>query len=37
MGGDLCSFNQAFGVLTVKLPKNLPTQYTNCIAIEISS
>ena len=35
LGGGPCPFNQAFGVLTVKLPTDLPTAYTNCLAIEI--
>ncbi len=28
-------FAQNFGVLTVKLPDNMPTEYTNCLAIEL--
>ncbi len=27
-------FSQAFGTLTVKLPENMPTKYTNCLEIE---
>lgn len=32
--GDV-EFAQDFGVLAVKLPGKLPTQYTNCLAIEL--
>lgn len=35
LGGGACSWNQAFGVLTVKLPAELPTAYTNALAIEL--
>jgi alpha-L-fucosidase len=35
VGGDVLPFSQAFGVLTVKLPDILPTEYTNCLAIEL--
>jgi alpha-L-fucosidase len=35
LGGDKLPFQQAFGVLTVQLPKELPTRYTNCLAIEL--
>ena len=34
LGGGMLPFEQAFGVLTVKLPEILPTEYTNCIAVE---
>jgi alpha-L-fucosidase len=34
--GDV-EFAQSFGVLTVKLPKQLPTKYTNCLAIELKA
>ena len=32
--GDV-QYSQNFGVLTVKLPEELPTKYTNCLAIEL--
>jgi alpha-L-fucosidase len=32
--GDV-EFAQNFGILTVKLPEQLPTKYTNCLAIEL--
>lgn len=32
--GDV-RFSQNFGVLTVKLPEKLPTEFTNCLAIEL--
>ena len=35
LGGESLPFAQSFGALTVKLPENLPTKYTNCIAIEL--
>ena len=35
LGGDTLPFTQSYGVLTVKLPDNLPTEYANCIAIEL--
>ena len=35
MGAGPCAFSQAFGVLTVKLPDQLPTKYTNALAIEL--
>ena len=28
-------FTQSFGVLTVELPENLPTEYTNCLRITL--
>jgi len=34
LGCGMLPFEQAFGVLTVKLPENLPTGYTNCLAVE---
>ena len=34
--GDV-PFTQAYGVLNVKLPQVLPTQYVNCLVIEFSS
>jgi alpha-L-fucosidase len=37
LGGLSCPFSQAFGVLTVKLPADLPTQYANCLAIELNA
>jgi len=33
MGGGQLEFNQSFGILTVKLAKELPTEYTNCLEI----
>ena len=32
--GDV-EFVHKFGVLTVKLPENAPTEYTNCLAVEL--
>lgn len=34
LGVDSIPFQQAFGVLTMKLPQKLPTDYINCFAIE---
>jgi len=34
LGGGAVPFEQAYGVLTVKLPEKLPTEYTNCLGIE---
>lgn len=34
LGGEKLPFQQAFGVLTFQLPQELPTKYTNCVAIE---
>jgi len=36
LGGGELEFSQAFGVLTVKLPDKLPTNYVNCMAIKIN-
>ena len=36
LGGGDCAFQQSFGTLTVKLPDELPTRYTNCLAIELA-
>lgn len=36
LGGGDCPFSQAFGALTVKLPEQLPTSYTNVLAIELA-
>jgi alpha-L-fucosidase len=36
LGGEDCEFNQAFGVLTIKLPEQLPTAYTNTLAITLA-
>ena len=36
LGAGECAFNQAFGVLSVKLPDELPTKYTNVLAIELA-
>ena len=35
LGGDELPFSQSFGVLTVKLPEKLPTEYTNCLKITL--
>jgi len=35
LGSGECPFNQSFGVLTVKLPAELPTAYTNALAITL--
>jgi alpha-L-fucosidase len=35
LGGENLAFTQAYGVMTVKLPENLPTKYTNCLAVEM--
>ena len=35
LGGGNLPFEQAFGVLTVKLPEKLPTEYANCLAVEL--
>ncbi|MEI6425413.1 MAG: alpha-L-fucosidase C-terminal domain-containing protein, partial [Lentisphaerota bacterium] len=35
LGGGKCKFSQSFGVLTVKLPDDMPTQYSNVLAIEM--
>jgi alpha-L-fucosidase len=35
LGHGPVPYAQNFGVLTVQLPSALPTQYTNCLAIEI--
>ena len=34
LGGEKLPFTQSYGILTVKLPQKLPTEYTNCIAID---
>lgn len=34
LGGEKLPFTQSYGILTVKLPQQLPTKYTNCLAIE---
>ncbi|HML46693.1 MAG TPA: alpha-L-fucosidase [Clostridia bacterium] len=36
LGAGELPFEQSFGVLTVKLPEKLPTEYTNCLAIQLS-
>ena len=36
LGAGPCDWNQAFGVLTVKLPRELPTPYANVLAIELT-
>ncbi|NQU41848.1 alpha-L-fucosidase [bacterium] len=35
LGAGDCPFSQAYGVLTVKLPTELPTAYINCLAIKM--
>jgi alpha-L-fucosidase len=35
LGAGDCEFNQASGVLTVKLPTELPSEYTNVLAITL--
>lgn len=35
LGHGEVEFNQSFGVLTVKLPETLPTEFTNCLAVEL--
>lgn len=36
LGAGDCPFQQAFGALTVKLPRNLPTPYTNCLEVVLA-
>ena len=36
LGGGPLQFSQQFGILAVKLPDELPTVYTNCLAIELA-
>jgi len=35
LGSGPVPFSWSYGVLTVKLPEKLPTQYTNCLAVEL--
>ena len=35
LGHGFVEYSQEFGVLIVKLPEHLPTEYTNCLAIEL--
>jgi len=35
LGGGPVPFAQSYGVLTVKLPDALPTEYTNCLVLEL--
>jgi alpha-L-fucosidase len=35
LGGGSLEWKQNFGVLTVKLPSQMPTPYTNCLAVEL--
>jgi alpha-L-fucosidase len=35
MGGGKLEFTRSFGVLTVKLPQELPTKYVNCLELTI--
>ena len=35
LGAGNVEFSQYCGVLTVKLPENLPTEYVNCLALEM--
>ena len=36
LGEGECPFSQSFGVLTVRLPPEFPTTYTNVLAIELA-
>jgi alpha-L-fucosidase len=36
LGGPICPFSQTFGVLTAKLPTDLPTPYVNVLALELA-
>lgn len=36
LGGTQCPFSQSFGVLTVRLPAELPTQYVNVLALSLA-
>jgi alpha-L-fucosidase len=36
LGGEALPFSQSFGVLTAQLPRELPTGYVNCLAIELA-
>jgi alpha-L-fucosidase len=36
LGSGPVPFSQNYGVLTVKLPAELPTAYTNCLAVELA-
>ncbi len=36
LGAGECAFSQAFGTLAVKLPDQLPTTYTNVLAIQLA-
>ena len=36
LGEGSVPFAQNFGTLTVKLPEKMPTEYTNCLAIELT-
>jgi len=35
LGFGKVEFNHSYGILTVKLPQELPTEYANCLSIEI--
>lgn len=35
LGGEKLPFEQSFGVLTVKLPEKMSTEYTNCLKITL--
>lgn len=35
LGAGPVEFAQNYGILTVRLPEKLPTQYTNCLAIDL--
>ena len=35
LGAGNVEYSQSFGVLAVRLPRKLPTAYTNCLAIEL--
>ena len=35
LGYGLVDYQQALGILVVKLPKKLPVEYTNCLEITV--
>ena len=35
LGGSELPFSQNYGILAVELPPELPTRYTNCLAVEL--
>jgi hypothetical protein len=36
LGEGVVEFEQTFGALTVNLPEQKPTEYVNCLAIELA-